>query len=209
MICNKCGTSNDIGNNFCSSCGADLSEQINTSQNVCPTCGNKIEKSDKFCSKCGTNLKRSTAEHYKHTKGNSKKHKSKKPIQRDVKQPKTLNFGQEIKKHKIILTAVVIVALFFVVKSFHSDNEGYRNNIQLPSQTNNISLTNNAKVEKQFTEVADKFICSCDKCEDPLTECDCDVAKNERNFIQDQLEKNKTVNTVTSEVIERYGHLKT
>ena len=207
MICNKCGTSNDGGNNFCSNCGAELLEQWKASIKICALCGYENEKTDKFCSKCGNNLLKSAKGSSIKYRGNSKNHKNKRHIHGNTPLPKTLNFTQEIKKHKIILTAAVLLALFFLVKSFQSNNEDYRSLLKMPQQTDNISLTNDTNAEKQFTEVADKFICSCGKCEDALIACDCDVAKNERNFIKEQLKQNKSISTIVTEVTEKYGHL--
>jgi cytochrome c-type biogenesis protein CcmH/NrfF len=163
---------------------------------ICKNCGNNNEIGNNFCSNCGSKL----------TKRNSTYHKSKKQFQKKDKQPKTLNFADELKKHKIILVSVVVIALFFLAKSFQN-NSNY-NNLQLHSKTDNIILTKNGSTDSLTTAIANKFICSCGKCEDSLTICDCQVATDERNFIQNELGQNKSVNYIVTDVTNKYGHLK-
>lgn len=54
-ICPECGTKQDESFTFCKNCGAVLSDENNSSDDVkvCPECGNHEERSSKFCKNCG------------------------------------------------------------------------------------------------------------------------------------------------------------
>lgn len=49
MLCDKCGTENRAGANFCRRCGGSLAL-------TCPRCGARHESGDGFCSECGATL---------------------------------------------------------------------------------------------------------------------------------------------------------
>jgi hypothetical protein len=53
-VCAQCGVINDVGDKFCSDCGASLAEQ--PKRNVCRNCGLDYQEGDKFCSGCGEAL---------------------------------------------------------------------------------------------------------------------------------------------------------
>lgn len=46
VICPRCGTRNDLDNNFCKGCG----EQLNRK---CPYCGETLDHNSTFCGRCG------------------------------------------------------------------------------------------------------------------------------------------------------------
>ena len=48
--CEHCGATIEVGQHFCSKCGA------NTKSVSCPSCGKKVRAGDSFCSSCGTKL---------------------------------------------------------------------------------------------------------------------------------------------------------
>lgn len=58
------------------------------------------------------------------------------------------------------------------------------------------------------SRVASSFICSCGKCTNPLDNCTCSVAAEERGFIQDQLLAGQSEADVTNAVKQKYGGLK-
>lgn len=49
--CDRCGTSLEAGQRFCTKCGSAVS------QDICPSCGGKIRAGDQFCSSCGSSLR--------------------------------------------------------------------------------------------------------------------------------------------------------
>jgi RNA polymerase subunit RPABC4/transcription elongation factor Spt4 len=62
LVCNRCGTQNPWGQQFCGACGAKLfsgvQQQSYGTQQVysCPSCGQLVAHGLKFCGSCGTPL---------------------------------------------------------------------------------------------------------------------------------------------------------
>jgi DNA-directed RNA polymerase subunit RPC12/RpoP len=48
--CEKCGTTLEMGQGFCSKCGAPVNSA------ACPSCGKKVRTGDLFCSSCGSRV---------------------------------------------------------------------------------------------------------------------------------------------------------
>ena len=46
VICPRCGTRNDLDNNFCKGCGEELNRK-------CPYCGETLDHNSTFCGRCG------------------------------------------------------------------------------------------------------------------------------------------------------------
>ena len=46
VICSRCGTKNDLDNNFCKGCGEELNKK-------CPYCGEVLDQNSTYCGKCG------------------------------------------------------------------------------------------------------------------------------------------------------------
>ena len=46
IICPRCGTKNDLDNNFCKGCGEELNKK-------CPHCGEVLDSNSTFCGRCG------------------------------------------------------------------------------------------------------------------------------------------------------------
>ena len=60
--CEVCDASLNIDDKYCSKCGAEQPEIVETEQEevidptVCPNCDEKIEKGSVYCAKCGTKI---------------------------------------------------------------------------------------------------------------------------------------------------------
>jgi len=70
-----------------------------------------------------------------------------------------------------------------------------------------------ASLEDQVQQVAANFRCACGGCgELPLAECTCDMprgAREEKDYIRDQLRKGLTPEQVVQRVQDTYGHMNT
>ena len=195
MKCKKCNTVNRNENKFCISCGAELQ---NDNTIFCSGCGTENESTNNYCVKCGSSLS--------HKSSGKNRDKNPKRIRHNRAQPKNLNLFQEIKKHKIIVTAVLALFMFLVFKSIPKTEE--YNNIQLPSQNNYNALAANVNTDSRVTEIANRFICPCGDCKDSLETCTCDKATEERNFIKEELNKNISDDGIVISVASKYGMLK-
>lgn len=204
MKCQKCHTENNKGSKFCTNCGAELIQSHNDLIS-CSQCGTENERSNNFCVKCGCNLKQ---KHNNHSQNSSGKNSNKRPkrIRHNTNAQKSLNLFQEVKKHKIIVTAVLALFVFLIFKSVPK-TESY-NNVPPPSQNNYNTLAANVNTDDRITEIANKFICSCGECTDSLEICNCDKAKAERNFIKEELDKNISEDGIVVSVANKYGMLK-
>lgn len=49
IICPRCGTRNDLDNNFCKGCGEELNKK-------CPHCGETLDHNSSYCGRCGKRL---------------------------------------------------------------------------------------------------------------------------------------------------------
>ena len=203
MKCHKCNTDNSKENSFCTNCGSELIQNNNSIS--CPNCGTENENTSNFCVKCGNNL---TQRHNNHSHNSSSKNRNKrsKRIRNNTNVQNNLNLFHEVKKHKIVVTAVLALFVFLVFKSMPK-TEGY-NNVKLPSQNNYNTLAANVNTIGRITEIANKFVCSCGACKDSLEICNCDKANEERNFIKDKLDKKISEDGIIVAVANKYGMLK-
>ena len=205
MKCQKCHTENNKENKFCTNCGSELIQNHNDLIS-CPHCGTENERRNNFCVKCGNSIK-PVHENPNNRQSSRNNGKNPKRIRHNKSnQRKNLNLFQEVKKHKIVVTAVLALFVFLIFKSVPK-TESY-NNARLPSQNNYNSLTANVNTDNRVTEIADKFICSCGKCTDSLEICNCDKATEERNYIKEELNKNISENGIVISVANKYGMLK-
>jgi predicted RNA-binding Zn-ribbon protein involved in translation (DUF1610 family) len=53
MMCEYCGTANQVGEGACIACGAPLGK---SQPHTCPSCGFVTQPNEKFCPNCGKNL---------------------------------------------------------------------------------------------------------------------------------------------------------
>ncbi|MBM4454133.1 MAG: hypothetical protein FJ013_06080, partial [Chloroflexi bacterium] len=56
VVCQKCGSENVAGLQFCGVCGAKLTAGAQKSDIVCPACGFQNPPSQHFCGNCGVKL---------------------------------------------------------------------------------------------------------------------------------------------------------
>jgi len=56
VVCQKCGSENVAGLQFCGVCGAKLTAGAQKSEIVCPACGFQNPPSQHFCGNCGVKL---------------------------------------------------------------------------------------------------------------------------------------------------------
>ena len=130
-------------------------------------------------------------------KSNNKKHKSK---------PAPAPVRSEPSYWKIIAVGAIVLCIGLVAKMVFFPGQG-------PSTPTVVeyrpSAPVNAALESQVMQVAANFSCACGGCgELPLDECTCTMprgAKEEKDFIRDQLQKGLSVEQVTALVEAEYG----
>ena len=203
MKCHKCNTENSKENSFCTNCGFELIQNDNSVS--CYNCGTENENTNNFCVKCGSIL---TQKHNNHSHNSPHKNRNKrsKRIRHNVNAQNNLNLFHEIKKHKIIVTAVLAVFVFLVFKSVPKTEE--YNNVKLPSQNNYNTTAANVNTDSRLTEIENKFVCSCGDCKDSLEICNCDKANEERSFIKEKLDKKISEDGIIVALANKYGMLK-
>ena len=77
--------------------------------------------------------------------------------------------------------------------------------VEIPVETK----SSNPVVEATVYEIASKFVCSCQTCDElPLESCKCARAVEERQFIRDYLEQNQKPDDIVVTVANKYGWLK-
>ncbi len=200
MRCKKCNAENNEKNKFCIECGAELILEKSTDSKFCPSCGFENIKDAAFCSNCGNNFS-----HQKTGSSRKKEGSRKKTGKRVRKQQKELNFSNVIKEHKLITIAAVAFLIFLVYQSIPHTKE-YKNYEYLPNSA--VGSIANVMSDSVAAAIVSKFICACGKCTDPLDECTCETASEERSFIQSEVAKNINNEGIVLAMVSKYGGLK-
>lgn len=195
MKCNNCGIENSDENKFCTGCGSKL--KAKTDVIYCAHCGVENDKSNNFCENCGSKLaknKKSKAVNARSAKGRKR--------QPRVVQTKRLTLLDTLEQNKVLAVVLVLVLGFFVIQLFPKQ-ESKRFSQRVP--TNSLAGFAGSRV----FDIASKFICSCGTCgELPLEECECPTAREEKTFIQSQINAKKTDSDIIKAVNAKYGWIK-
>lgn len=205
MNCKFCGTENENTSKYCIGCGQELEKDNNSNLLNCSNCGTSNEKENTFCISCGTKL---STEHKvknlnqgknKKNRNKSKNYKKNRNNTRDVNKRNTLNLKP------LLITVGVVIVTIIVASSFDLIFHKYPKNIQYQTEIK----SNNPVIEANVRSIASKFICSCGSCnEQPLETCQCPTAKEEREFIRQELEQNKNTDNIIVSIANKYGWLK-
>ena len=203
-ICNECGYQNSDESNYCSNCGSKLKNDEPSGVISCAKCGAKNNTESHFCLNCGADL--STAQKSRHRTQNSgvKTHKTVKKAHRQTNHSHNnsgkVNNGFFKKTKSVWITSAIIIGSLAVAGSFDLAFHKY------PVNTTAIGeLKINPAAENEINAVASEFICTCGKCTEPLTECTCDTAVEERNFIRTNILENKNTEQIVLAVKDRFG----
>ena len=192
ISCPDCGAPNQNQAKFCSQCGTALPAQ-NISEIFCTNCGRKNPSTVKYCFNCGHPFQ---AGHGK------KKHPQKKISDKKQTAPK-----QQASNTLKIAAGILASVLFLFFISKFQDTSG-RQDIQTKRLPVEKKLSN-PMLEAKVMEIASKFICSCGGCgEDPLDKCDCETAKNERNFIRRAVVNGQDAEDIIRSVNLKFGWIK-
>ena len=200
MKCKKCNTENNKDNNFCVKCGEKLIIDKSVNEKFCSSCGSKNISEASFCSNCGESF--STLNSKTSDKKSNKKNINTK---RSKNQPKVLDIAGLIKEHKLIAGIVSIFLMFILYRSLPQTSDYNSNNFSsiIPSNSFTREMPDSVTVS-----VMSKFICSCGDCTDPLEQCTCETAAEERDFIRTRITQNFSTEETVLAVINKYGGLK-
>jgi len=200
MKCKKCNTENNKDNNFCVKCGEKLISDKSVNEKFCSSCGSENTAEASFCSNCGKSF--STTK----SKFSNKKHNRKNTNTKQLKnQPKVLDIAGAIKEHKLIAGMVFIFLIFILYKSIPQTS--YYNSSNLSTIMPSNSFTREMP-DSVTASVMSKFICSCGDCTDPLEQCTCETAAEERDFIRTRIAQNLSAEETVLAVVNKYGGLK-
>ncbi len=155
----------------------------------CKKCGfqNELQSgSAKFCTNCGSPLGK---------KNKTKAHKNNKQV--------AAQNSSSIKK--LWIGAAILLGMFLTYSIVDSDSH----NSNLHGRKVIESKNTNPFIEAKVYDIASKFVCGCKGCnEDPLDECKCDFAMEERQFIRNALERKEKEEDIIKAVNKKYGGLK-
>lgn len=221
MICNSCGANNNEENNFCISCGEELTAIENTSQNACPNCGKENDEANKFCVSCGKKLIlkedaiNNNLQHKKMGIHPDKVGKSKKQLRRESKNNLKRNPAKKTSNLKILkflwITVGIVIGSIIIASAFDLIFNNYPGK-KIPTSRDEQKSANPI-VEAKVYEIASKFVCSCGTCnEESLEVCACERAIEERQFIRDYLEQStnggQKPDDIVIAVANKYGWMK-
>jgi len=206
MKCSNCGAQNKDNNKFCVNCGVKLEKQQNPSSKYCPECGTENQLKNKFCINCGSELNIRQNQNFEKKSSDTYKRKQHKPHQRRryavEKDPSLI---EDIKKHKVISAAVIIIAGYLIFQLIPQEPK-LNTNIPSRYQQNNIPVN---RGNDKLNEIASKFVCSCGTCgELSLETCSCPTAEEEHALINTMLSQNISVDEIVVAVANKYGWLK-
>ena len=204
MRCSKCNTENKDGSKFCIECGSKLEPESNVK--YCPQCGVENKPSNNFCLNCGNRFCPTERIEQVHSDGKNKKGKNLHSAKRRANNNKSLNVIDEIKKHKFVSTAALALFGYLIMQLLpgepKNESENYLNTL------NRNTTPINQYGDPLVNDIASKFVCSCGTCgEEPLETCTCPTAKEERDFIKEQLDKGLKPDEIVIAVANKYGWL--
>jgi len=206
MKCKKCGTNNKTDNKYCVGCGSKLEQQENLSLKFCPECGTENPLKNKFCINCGSEFTRLQNKKVIQALDNPQKKKQQLHNKKKRKAAaKNFSLLEDIKKHKIISAAIVIITGYLMFQLIPQE-PNVNTNIPSRFQQNNIPVN---RGNDKLNEIASKFVCACGTCgELSLETCGCPTAEEEHTLINTMLSQNLSVDEIVAAVANKYGWLK-
>jgi len=206
-ICKECGSRNPDSDKHCSECGTELNDNFSEEIFICKKCGTGNKSRSIFCLNCGAeldNLKNLTAHNKTNNKSGQKQKRSKhrqEHIHHNYSKYSKLVFFQKLKAVWVI--PLIIIVSIGIAGSLDLLFHKYDSNKSSILEMQNIDPL----IKAQVYAVASKFQCTCGKCKDKLSECDCEKAFEERNFIMNNLENGKDQIQVSLAINKKYGGL--
>lgn len=187
--CQKCHSENSADARFCIKCGHEFSPN----SIFCPECGTKNEKNAGFCFKCGHALTDSTTNE-----------KQTEPLQKKKKNIAAKRPG--LNPVKIVAGLLALIIIYLIIPEDKSATSSQP--VQRAQPVAEQKFPDPGK-EAVAMDIASKFICSCGSCgEQPLETCTCEVARVERQYIRNELQNGKDMETIIRAVNSKYGWIK-
>jgi len=198
MKCNKCGIENSSESKFCTGCGAELKTAADSF--YCTQCGTENKKNSNFCVKCGTSLRKGKNNSRKKTV--VKNHRSR---SRKIQPQKRLVLLDMIQENKTLAIVGLVVVGFLVVLFLPDNKTSINSRNYIPNSSDGFA----GLAGSRLNDIASKFICSCGQCDElPLETCSCPTAKEEKAFIQTQMNDKKSDSQIIKAVNAKYGWIK-
>lgn len=197
MICPNCGTGNPDASRYCSHCGEDISSMSeNAALKKCPECHFENTCDARYCMKCGAAL----GERVRPAK-QPRSHRSSAP-------PKKARRERSAYKRKAWYESPAILAAIGIAVVFVFVLYGLRNRQSTETAaTAPPGVILDPALKPAFDKVVDRFTCGCGECTEPLWECNCPTAENEKNLIKKDLGKGEKGTLIVDAVYKTYGHL--
>lgn len=197
MKCNTCGAENRDDSKFCANCGAEL-QRTEEAQNTkaCFNCDFENSREAKFCAGCGVDLRRHHQPQPHHH------HQSQKQARKKEKRVDT-----RLKWHPALVVLLIIGGVVGLISiPYITGNPPGRTSRPEPLTE---LVSNDSAVEATVREVVSKFICSCGTCgEQPLENCTCNTAIQERQFVRNAVQSGQTSEQIIAAVNTTYGWMK-
>ena len=210
MNCKFCGVENEKQFKYCINCGQELEILTDSELSNCSICGSSNAKDDHFCINCGAKLNSAIAvTNNNHTNGSNSRIKHKKKPRKSTKvknnkRNKTYRTNT-INVKPLLITVGIVIVTIIIAASFDLIFHKYPKNLQYQTEIR----SNNPVLEANVKTIASKFICACGTCnEQPLETCACPTAIEERDYIRQELQQNKTPDNIVVSVANKYGWLK-
>lgn len=198
MKCNKCGIENSSESKFCTECGAELKAAVDSF--YCTQCGTENKKNSNFCVKCGASLRKGKNNSRKKTV--VKNHRSR---SRKIQPQKRLAILDMIQENKTLAIVGLVVVGFLVVLFLPDNKTSINTRNYIPNSSDGFA----GLAGSRLNDIASKFICSCGQCNElPLETCSCPTAKEEKAFIQTQMNDKKSDSQIIQAVNAKYGWIK-
>lgn len=195
MICPGCGSANADDGPVCVTCGEKLSSNSErVTGRVCPECRFKNDTDARFCMNCGTALStRSKPEAQQHSRH---KHEPTRKSGHHTYRRKT--WYESPATLVAIALAVIVVFVIYGTRQHQSE---------VSTATASSGVFPDPALKPAFDTVVDRFICGCGRCTEPLWQCNCPTAENEKGMVRNDLESGEKPPRIIDAVYKSYGHL--
>lgn len=195
VFCVECGNKNKISAKFCSNCGSSLillqSEKLR-----CNKCGYENDNHINYCASCGSKLKQKRVTH------------SEKKIEHSQSKKQEIPQNKSWYLNPLVIIGLLVIAMFVSYLIIDGKTQKQSPSVN-QSQVTFEKVTDNAELEKNIMEVASKFVCACESCNElPLESCSCEVAQKERQFIRTALQGGEGVEQVIFAVNDQFGWIR-
>jgi len=174
---------------------------------ICKKCGTKNKSGSIFCLNCGAeldNFQNLTAQNItKNKSGQAQKRSNHRQehIHHNYSKYSKPVFFQKFKETWVI--PLIVIVSIGIAGSLDLLFHKYDSNQSSIFEMQSIDPL----IKTQVYAVASKFQCTCGKCKDKLSKCDCKKAVEERNFIMNNLENGKDQSQVFLAINKKYGGL--